>query len=67
MMHITAAQVLTELSHHIGKDNGIHVGPLVMRITGKQVRHEPIERRAISWPPAQKNSMKPVSSFTTVP
>jgi hypothetical protein len=45
MMQITPAQVLTELSNHIGKNNGIHVGPLVMRITGQSTRNEPNERR----------------------
>jgi hypothetical protein len=45
MMQITPAQVLTELSHHIGKDNGIHVRDLVARITGQQTAHEPMERR----------------------
>ena len=44
MMHITPANVLTELSHHIGKDNGIHVRDLVARITG-QVPTEPMERK----------------------
>jgi hypothetical protein len=45
MSQITPAQVLTALSHHIGKANGIHVGPLVMRITGLAQRNEPVERR----------------------
>jgi hypothetical protein len=45
MMQITPTQVLTELSHHIGKDNGIHVRDLVARITGQQAECEPLERR----------------------
>jgi hypothetical protein len=44
-MQITPTQVLTELSHHIGKDNGIHVRDLVARITGQQAECEPLERR----------------------
>lgn len=48
MQAITEAQVLTELQHHIGRENGIHVRELVRRITGlaevpeqheRQVRH----------------------------
>lgn len=45
MMQITPAQVLTELSHHIGQANGIHVRDLVQRITGQQVTSEPLERK----------------------
>lgn len=45
MMHITPAQVLVELSHHIGKEHGIHVRDLVQRITGQLVASEPLERR----------------------
>jgi len=45
MMQITAAQVLTELSHHIGKETGIHVRDIVSRITGQQVVNEPMERK----------------------
>jgi glucose-6-phosphate-specific signal transduction histidine kinase len=45
MTHITPAQVLTELSHHIGKDNGIHVRDLVARITGQLLANELMERR----------------------
>ena len=45
MTQITPAQVLTELSHHIGRDNGIHVGPLVARITQQGQRNEQMERK----------------------
>jgi hypothetical protein len=45
MMQITPAQVLTELSHHIGRDNGIHVRELVQRITGQLAMMEPLERK----------------------
>jgi hypothetical protein len=45
MMQITPAQVLTELSHHIGKDNGIHVRDLVARITGQLAGCDPLERK----------------------
>lgn len=45
MMQITPAQVLTELSHHIGQANGIHVRDLVQRITGQQTTCEPQERK----------------------
>lgn len=45
MMQITPAQVLTELSHHIGKEAGIHVRDLVARITGQILPNEPMERR----------------------
>jgi hypothetical protein len=45
MMQITPAQVLTELSHHIGQANGIHVRDLVARITGQLVTSEPQERK----------------------
>lgn len=45
MMQITPAQVLTELSHHVGKDNGIHVRELVARITGQSVSCALLERR----------------------
>lgn len=42
---ITPSQVLTELSHHIGKDNGIHVRDLVARITGQLLVSEQLERK----------------------
>jgi len=45
MMQITPAQVLTELSHHIGQTNGIHVRDLVARITGQLIANEPQERK----------------------
>lgn len=45
MLQITPAQVLTELSHHIGKEQGIHVRDLVARITGQQAACEPLERK----------------------
>lgn len=45
MLPITEAQVLTELSHHIGRDNGIHVRELVRRITGQIEAFEPLERK----------------------
>jgi hypothetical protein len=45
MSQITPAQVLTALSHHIGKANGIHMGPLVMRITGLAQPNERVQRR----------------------
>lgn len=45
MMQITPAQVLTELSHHIGQANGIHVRELVTRITGQAVSCALLERR----------------------
>ena len=45
MMQITAAQVLTELSHHIGQANGIHVRDLATRITGQAVSCGVLERR----------------------
>lgn len=44
MLNITPAQVLTELSHHIGEVNGIHVRDLVVRITGQQVSCAMLER-----------------------
>lgn len=45
MLQITPAQVLTALSHHKGKDNGIHVRELVQRITGQLVNAEALERQ----------------------
>ena len=45
MMTITPAQVLVELSHHIGAANGIHVRQLVTRITGQAVSCALLERR----------------------
>lgn len=45
MMQITPAQVLTELQHHIGKDNGIHARDLVQRITGQTTEAEHLERK----------------------
>lgn len=45
MMTITPAQVLNELQHHIGRENGIHVRDLVQRITGQLAMSEPLERR----------------------
>ncbi|WP_310614056.1 hypothetical protein [Limnohabitans sp.] len=45
MTHITSSQVLTELSHHIGRDNGIHVQDLVRRITCESKVNAPLERR----------------------
>lgn len=45
MLQITPAQVLTELSHHIGQANGIHVANLVQRITGQLLCAEHLERR----------------------
>ena len=44
-MQITPAQVLTELSHHIGQANGIHVRELVARITGQTITSELLERK----------------------
>jgi len=44
MMQITPAQVLTELSHHIGEENGIHVRELVVRITGQSASCAMLER-----------------------
>ena len=32
MLQITPAQVMTELAHHVGADNGLHVRELVTRI-----------------------------------
>ena len=45
MLQITSAQVLTELSHHVGKDNGIHVRELVQRITGQLITSEALARK----------------------
>lgn len=45
MMQITPAQVLTELAHHIGADNGVHVRELVTRITGQAISCGVLERR----------------------
>lgn len=45
MMQITPAQVLTELSHHIGQANGIHVRSLVARITGQLINSEALDRK----------------------
>jgi hypothetical protein len=45
MTQITPAQVLTELQHHIGKENGIHVRELVQRITGQLAMSEALERK----------------------
>lgn len=45
MMQITPAQVLTELQHHIGKANGIHVDELVRRITGQLLDSDMHARR----------------------
>lgn len=42
---ITASAVLTELQHHIGADNGIHVRELVQRITGQLHATEALERK----------------------
>lgn len=42
---ITPAQVLTELSHHIGAANGIHVRELVQRITQQMYTNGPMERK----------------------
>lgn len=44
-MQINPAQVLTELSHHIGKENGVHVRDLVQRVTGQVFTNGPLERR----------------------
>lgn len=44
MLQITPEQVLSELSHHQGKVNGIHVRDLVMRITGQLTNAEALER-----------------------
>lgn len=45
MMQITSAQVLSELQHHIGKANGIHVRELVQRITGQLVNPDMFQRQ----------------------
>ena len=45
MPPITGPQVLTELAHHIGQANGIHVRELVTRITGQAVSCGVLERR----------------------
>lgn len=45
MMQITPAQVLTELSHHIGQENGIHVRELIQRITGQLISTEALARK----------------------
>lgn len=45
MLAITPAQVLAELQHHIGKDNGIHVRELVQRITGQLINPEMYQRQ----------------------
>lgn len=42
---ITPAQVLTELSHHIGQVHGVHVRELVQRITGQVFTSGPQERK----------------------
>lgn len=42
---ITADQVLTVLSNHIGKDNGIHVRELVQALTGQVFTNGPMERK----------------------
>jgi len=42
---ITPAQVLTELSRHIGQKNGIHVRDLVQHITGQVFTSGPLERK----------------------
>lgn len=45
MQPITPAQVLTELSYHIGQANGVHVRDLVTRITGQAASCGVLERR----------------------
>lgn len=45
MMQITAAAVLSELQHHIGNDQGIHVRDLVRSITGQTEATEHLERK----------------------
>lgn len=45
MQQISHAQVLTELSYHIGQANGVHVRDLVIRITGQAVSCGVLERR----------------------
>lgn len=45
MTQITESQVLTELSRHIGRDNGIHVQDLVRHITGHTQVTSMLERR----------------------
>lgn len=44
MLNITPDQVLSELMHHKGKSQGIHVRDLAMRITGQIVNTEAVER-----------------------
>lgn len=44
-MQITPEQVLTELQHHVGKANGVHVREMVRRITGQAAMSEPLERK----------------------
>lgn len=45
MLQITPAQVIAELAHHVGADNGIHVAELVRRISGQQVSNALLERK----------------------
>lgn len=45
MLPITAEQVLAELQHHIGRENGIHVRELARRITGQADNLELYERQ----------------------
>ncbi len=42
---ITPAQVLNELSRHIGQKNGIHVSALVQYITNEMTANVPLERK----------------------
>ena len=45
MLQITPAQVMSELAHHVGADNGLHVRELVTRITGQLVSCAMLERQ----------------------
>lgn len=45
MLQITTAQVIAELSHHVGAAQGLHVADLVRRITGQQISHQVLERK----------------------
>lgn len=45
MMQITSSQVLSELTHHHGQEEGIHVRDLVARITGQQTNSAALERK----------------------
>ncbi len=42
---ITRARVISALAHHKGKKNGISADMLVRKITGRNERHAPCERK----------------------